>query len=180
MFAVGTFGALLLASLGWDKRAKNKNTVARPFPTRWTQPQPPTTPSPAVAQQPEEPERSTVPLRGAKASGTSMGAETMVPATITLILCNTGWNGLQRVSFTKYDVNSCEWLLLDKVIGGVFALALLAIKARRSGEPLEWTAALQDSMSSVSAAVATVWYVMLQLLRLALVFLIVGTGSTDV
>ena len=60
------------------------------------------------------------------------------------------------------------------------ALALLAIKARRSGEPLEWTAALQDSMSSVSAAVATVCYVMLQLLRLALVFLIIGTGSTGV
>ena len=178
MFAVGTIGALLLASLGWDKRAKKHHNVAaavRPFPTTLGTAGTTGDAPPAAARQPE---RSTVPLRGA--SGTRMGADTMVPATITLTLCNTGWNGLQRVSFTKHHVNSCEWLLLDKVIGGAFALALLAIKARRSGESLEWTAALQDSMSSVSAAVATVCYVMLQLLRLALVFLIIGTGSTGV
>ena len=90
-FALGTIGALVMASLNWDKRRdgkKGKNQTAE-------------APGP-----PQDPPAKAV-----------VGGNTVVSATIALVLCNTGWNALQRVSFTKHNVNRYEWVFLDKVCG---------------------------------------------------------------
>ena len=88
-FAVGTVGAILLVSLAWGKhRSSVKGKV-------------PSAEAPAAT--------------GNLPTAKVVGASTVVPATVTLILCNTGWNALQRVSFTKHNLNRYEWVFLDKV-----------------------------------------------------------------
>lgn len=67
-----------------------------------------------------------------------------------------------------------------KVIGGVFALAFVAARACNSGEHMEWGKAMQETVASPHAAFAASGYVLLQLLRIGLVFAIVGTSSTGV
>ena len=174
MIVVGTVGALVLASLGWNWRDTRNETNPEPRLLAPTSPRKDRRGSSRDAEAADQP--PAVP----PGAGGVMGADTLLPATVTLVLCNTGWNALQRVSFTKHHMNAYEWVLLDKVVGGAFTLVFLAIKAKRSGEPLEWGAALQDSVASAAAAVSLSAYVLLQLLRLALVFLIVGTGSSGV
>lgn len=174
MIVVGTVGALVLASLGWKWRdARNEtNPESRHLA--------PTSPRKDRRGNSRDAEAVDQPPTVAPGAGGVTGADTLLPATVTLVLCNTGWNAMQRVSFTKHHMNAYEWVLLDKVVGGAFTLAFLVIKAKRSGEPLEWGAALQNSVASAAAAVSLSTYVLLQLLRLALVFLIVGTGSSGV
>lgn len=66
------------------------------------------------------------------------------------------------------------------MIGGLFALVFLAARAFKSGQHMEWSEALQETVASPSAVFAASGYVLLQLLRIALVFSIVGTGSSGV
>ena len=162
-FALGTVGAVLMVSLNWGKHKSSEKGAS------------------SSSEAPDAVMPRTFDDRSRKSAAAKVvGTSTVVPATVTLVLCNTGWNALQRASFTKYNVNQHEWVFIDKVIGGIFALAFLAARAFISGERMEWGKALQETVASRFAVFAASGYVLLQLLRISLVFTIVGAGSSGV